>query len=250
MKKIMLHHESSYLLNFGCATGTNRVILIIPNSAGYFASSPNYGEAKYRINEFCSHLSASYEIFYLVLPGQDPTLPDRYSYTGSIESTIQAIKYLKERYYLIGVIGMCTGGAIASVALKETGFLYLPLILYNTAVKVGWHNPIIQIAFSLKYGRDSLKDNKPAGPVLLHYDELTQNAPKMLGPIIREHKGKLLQIITGKSDYKIEVQKPLKEEVPNIIEVIILPTMSDAPISESEEEYGILLHNIVVFFGE
>ena len=249
MKKIVLS-DSFYLLNFENSRHANRAVLIIPNSAGYFANSLNYGYGNSRINEFCSHLSINYEIFYLVLPGQDESLSGKYSYTGSIEASVQAIEFISGTYYLNGVIGMCTGGAIATVALKESGFGHVPLILYNTAAKVGWDNLRIQNAFSTRYGRDTLKDDKPAGPVLLDYEELTKNAPPKLGPIISEHKGKILQFVSGKSDYNIELQKSLKEEVPNIRESIILSEMSDVPISESEEEYGMLLNNIFVFLED
>lgn len=227
--------ENSYFLHFKSEKPNVKSLLIIPNSAGYFAQSPKYGKANHRIDKFCNDLAEKYEVYYLVLPGQDREISAEYTYSGSIETAVQAMQFLIKTHECVfaGVIGMCTGGAIAVEAMNQVGIDKIPLILYNTAVKVGWNNPAIQQIFLRKYGN----------VVNLDCEELERNAPAELNPIIEKHKGRILQIVSGNSDYSIDLQYLIK--VPNMITKTFM-SMSDAPIGESDE-YPVLLRSIFRF---
>jgi hypothetical protein len=240
MKKIIPLNNSAYLLYFLCKDSNSKeAILIVPNSAGYFAQSPQtYGNASPRIDKFCIDLSVKFHVFYLILPGQDKeNYPEaKYSYTGSISATTEAFQFVTQNHNLIGVIGMCTGAAMAVEVMEKIGLGRLPLVLYNTASSVGWSNPKGHEAFEGKYKKF----------VNLNHEELLANAPYSLVSIIKEHKGKMLQIASGNSDYLIEKQRKLNDQVPGIKKVEF-PTMSDAPIGESNE-YQPMLSLILKFF--
>ncbi len=253
MKTTIRLNNSSYFLYCQCKDASSKkAILIVPNSAGYFAKSTKYGEASSRIDKFCDDLSEKFHVYYLILSGQDPSKasilyflfsgPDRegdkYSYSGSVDAVIEALKAISQKQELVGVIGMCTGGAIATEAMGKTSFNSLPLILYNTAASVGWNDPAIQKIFLRKY-RDFVN---------LDCEELQRNAPASLVSIVKQHKGKMLQIASGNSDYKIERQRELTQAIPGLTKVEF-PTMSDAPIGESPE-YQPMMELIFKFFSE
>lgn len=240
--------NGAYFWHFTGTEVKEKVILIVPNSAGYYAESEKYGKAHYRVDRFCLDLSKEYEVYYLVLPGQDPENPSKYSYKGSIEAVRESLTFLiiEKHYILEGVIGMCTGGAIAAEALYKVHFGTIPLILYNTAESVRWNDPRGQKAFSEKYGRDCIEGGKPKGPVLLDYEELLKNAPPNLSPFINKHEGRILQIVSGESDYSLKKQKALN--IPNMERETFM-SMSDVPIGESVE-YPKFLNLILNFFKQ
>lgn len=234
---------SSYFFKFSSGQKNLPALLIVPNSAGYFAESPKYGIAGPRIDKFCTDLSQKFDVYYLVLNGQDKQHQEKYAsnagytYSTNIEVVYLVIKLLHaQKKNIAGIIGMCTGAAIAIEAMaKSNTDTLLPLVLYNTAARVGWNDPAIQKIFLRKYGKW----------VNLDCDELQRNAPAELVPIIQKHKGKMLQIISGKSDYKQELQEEIAQKVPEIASKTFL-TMSDAPIGESEE-YQPMIESIINF---
>ena len=235
---------SYYFLRFNSGNGILPALLIVSNSAGYFAQSPKYGIAGPRVDKFCTDLSQKFDVYYLVLQGQDKKYQDEYdndtsySYSRNVEVVAdEAIRYLKSTTQIVGVIGMCTGAAIAIEAMERTDYGSLPLVMYNTAARVGWSDPAIQKIFLRKYGKW----------VNLDCEELVKNAPAELVPIIQKHQGKILQIISGKSDYKQELQEEVAQKIPSITSKTFL-TMSDAPIGESEE-YQPMIKTILDFFG-
>lgn len=242
MKKISLTN-TAYLLYYPCFyMDTANSILIIPNSAGYFAQNPKRwdGIAKEHLNIFCNDLAQRYRVYYLVLPGQDPEADSLYSYTGSVAATKEAIQYVSQHRKLKGVIGMCTGGAIAAQALHDLGLNDTHLIIYNTAASVGWHIPKIQDKFDEKYGR------KCGGPVKLDHSELTRNAPHQLASIIKKHAGRILQLACHKSDYEIENQRKLQKQVPKIFK-IEFSGMSDVPNENDASYKSLMLKSIFEF---
>ncbi len=244
MEKISLLSYSTYFLRCPARNPTDRSILIVPNSAGYFAESPKYGKAAGRLVTFFGDLSnLDYNVYYLVLPGQDRKYaPDsKYTYYGSIQAVVNVIQLMPtlpvfsfEKDKIIGIIGMCTGSAIAVEAMAEMGLSDLPLVLYNTAPEVGWNNPDGQDAFIKKYSNF----------VNIDCEELRANAPADLGPIIQKHDGQILQIVCGNSDYSVEMQEKIK-----VADVVTknFTAMSDVPIATSEE-YVLMLNGIVSFF--
>jgi len=242
MKRQIRLGPSYYFLHFNSGNGILPALLIVSNSAGYFAESPKYGIAGPRVDKFCTDLSLKFDVYYLVLQGQDKEYQDNYwndttySYSRNIDVVDEAIRYLRSRTKIVGVIGMCTGAAIAIEAMEETGDTQLPMVLYNTAARVGWNDPAIQKIFLRKYGKW----------VNLDCDELQRNAPAELVPIIQKHQGKMLQIISGKSDYKQELQEEVAQKIPTINSKTFL-TMSDAPIGESDE-YQLMVQTILDFF--
>ena len=247
MKKRITLTNNSYFLYFASKRANAKTILIIPNTAGYFAKSIRYDEAGPRIDKFCEDLSEFYEVYYLVLPGQDPSIPGKYSYTGSISVVLSAIHSLlrEKKCTFAGFIGLCTGGVILTEALDQITLNDAPVIIYNTAHKVGWNKVEGQMVFLEKYGATKYGGESGNGPVTLDLEELTKNAPRTLTPLIAKHRGRMLQLISGNSDYKIELQNALK--VPGM-ESKTFMTMSDAPIAESKE-YPQVVDMITKFFG-
>ena len=248
MKKIIPLNNFSSLLYYPCYyVGVQNSILIVPSTAGYYSSNPKSGNASNHIDAFCTSLSQNlyfgktFSVYYLVLSGQNPdNQDDKYSYETSVASTKEAIKYIRERRNLAGVIGMCTGGAIAVDSILESTLKsLLPLVLYNTAEWVGWATPSIQEKFKKKYPK-----------VRLDCDALL-NAP-MPGDIISKYDTEILQILGGNSDYPLigtegrGGQEALRLRNKNIKQVLF-ETMSDVPI-ETSPEYQPMIELILNFF--
>lgn len=209
-------------------------ILITPNSASYYAKSDKYGgKARGHIDNFCIDLSKKHDTYYLVLPGQNPwsRKKERYSWNASTSATGEAINYIMSKKELAGIIGFCTGGAIAA---NECMNMQEPpkIILYNAAPEVPWNTAEGQKAFSKKYPNVRL-DN-----------ENMYNDP-MPGSIIVNYQGPMLQIITGNSDYSIKRQSKMANIRPDI-PCVIFETLSDAPQKELSE-YKLFLKAIFLF---
>jgi hypothetical protein len=247
MKNIIELLNGAFLLHYPIQKyqWNDPAILIVPNTAGYYAiNEDKYQQASDHIDIFCSDLSKECHVYYLILPGQHPNREELYSWESSLDATTKAISHVALKRSLIGIIGMCTGGAIVAEALISYGissFRSLPLILYNTSSRVKWNQ---------KEGQEIFHEKYP--DVRLDYEAL-MNAP-MPVDIIKKYPGKILQFISGNSDYKVPGQERLKKVIPKIEQVPELTSMSDAPngsfgLPTPTPDYLTLLNKTISFFG-
>lgn len=238
MEKNLLKNDA-YLLSQTCDDPNQKdSLLIVPSSAGY---NSQYKSVVYKdhIDAFCKRLSAKYGIYYLVLPGQDPKAPlAKYSYEASVSATLDAMKYIVNHGNLVAVIGMCTGGAIASQAMEDFG-KYFPLVLYSSGVWAGWATPSVQKMFEDKYKNVTLDK------------EALLKAPTP-GDVIAKHKGKILQILAGSTiPYPLvgtpdrPGQTEMKEKNP-LIKQVLFQTMIEVPLQTSPE-YEPMINEIFSF---
>lgn len=244
MKTIIPLGDSAYLFYYPSDITAANGILIIPNTAGYYAIHQKVGllenvSASEHIDAFCACLAKRYHVYYLVLPGQDPETSGVYSYKQATESALDAFRFTLATRTLAAVIGICTGGTIAARVMVELGITSLPLILYNAAAWVGWATPRIQKKFLEKYPH-----------VNLDCEELL-TAP-MPGDVFAHYPGtKILQVLGGASDYPLNGtdhrggQREMLLANQNI-EQILCNTMGDVPISTSSE-FGPMIEHILEF---
>ncbi len=228
MKKIQLNNES-YLFHMGCKYNpdSKKAILIVPSGAGYYAENETYGKFSNHIDNFVLSLSDTHNVYYLVLPGQDPSINEgSYSWEASVRATAEAVKLIQKNHSLIGIVGMCTGGVIAVEALAFLGLSSLPIVLYNSSYWVGWQKPKIQDDFHNDYPH-----------VRLDRQSLLR-APNPVD-IIPKHRGRIFQILCRVSRYPVGFQQKMKDKKKDI-EQVLFDNLGDVPDSEAYEYQGMI----------